>query len=114
MTTCDIAILGAAWEISICEQGEDERLEDIDGYTDWTTRKIAVYNAKPDKDSVADLSEHLKKVIRHEIVHAFLYECGLAECSCAVESWAHNEEMVDWFAYRGPQIYKAWQEAGAL
>ena len=47
---------------------------------------------------------------RHEIVHAFLFESGLAENS----EWAQNEEMVDWIAKQGPKLIKAWQEAGAL
>ena len=34
-----------------------------------------------------------KKVIRHELVHAFLFESGLS-----VNSWADNEEIVDWIA----------------
>ena len=41
-----------------------------------------------------------KKNLRHEIVHAFLFESGLAENS----EWAYNEEMVDWIAKQGPKI----------
>ena len=51
-----------------------------------------------------------KKNVRHELVHAFLFECGLAENS----NWAQNEELVDWIAIQGPKIYKAWQDAGAV
>lgn len=42
-------------------------------------------------------------------------ESGLADSSCILDSgWAKNEEMVDWIASRGPLIYEAWREAGAL
>ena len=51
---------------------------------------------------------------RHEIVHAFLLESGLAECSGDTDCWAQNEAMVDWFARQGQKIYAAWLEAGAL
>ena len=52
------------------------------------------------------------KVIRHEIVHAFLYESGLDVNSLSGGAWAKNEEMVDWMAIQIPKILKAFQEAG--
>lgn len=52
--------------------------------------------------------------LRHEIVHAFLSECGLNECSGETDCWARNETMVDWFARMGERIYRAWEAAGAL
>jgi hypothetical protein len=30
------------------------------------------------------------------------------------DSWATNEEMVDWIAIQGPKIYSAWKDASAL
>ena len=69
------------------------------------------YGSNPEKPgSKRDLSIQSKKVVRHEIVHAFLTESGLAENSF----WAQNEELVDWIAIQGPKLIKAWQEAGAL
>jgi hypothetical protein len=55
----------------------------------------------------------MRRVVRHEIVHAFLMESGLDESSNPADAWATNEEMVDWFARQGPKIYKAWKEADA-
>ena len=60
-----------------------------------------------------DVKAHMKKVLRHEIVHAFMFESGLAE------NWEHKdygqeETVVDWFAIQGPKIYRAWTEAGAV
>lgn len=56
-----------------------------------------------------------KETLRHEIVHAFFFESGIADNGLAFDgSWAKNEEMVDWFALQGLKIYKAWQEAGAV
>lgn len=55
------------------------------------------------------------ETLRHEIVHAFLYESGLDSSSSEVNgSWARSEEIVDWFALQGPKIFKVWEEAGAL
>ena len=51
-----------------------------------------------------------KSVLRHEIVHAFLFESGLDMQSGECESWANNETMVDWFAIQYPKIQKVFQE----
>ena len=62
-----------------------------------------------------DSAHHqMKLLLRHEIVHAFLFQSGLSSNSGLAEEWATNEEMVDWIALQGPKIYKAWEEAGAL
>lgn len=60
------------------------------------------------------MEAYVRKVKRHEIVHAFLCECGLAECSGDTGAWAMNETMVDWFARVGQKVWKAWQDAEAL
>ena len=52
--------------------------------------------------------------LRHEIVHAFLFESGLAESSFSTDAWAKNEEMIDWIAFTGPKIVAAWQKAGCM
>lgn len=106
-----INVLGA--EYTITQVHDDPRMENIDGFCDETTKEIVVENYEGDdgKPGVkAQLDIQRNKNVRHEIVHAFLFECGLAENS----PWAQNEEMVDWFAIQGPKIYKAWQEAGAV
>ena len=45
-----------------------------------------------------------KHVLRHELIHAFLFESGLDQNSNLCESWAINEEMVDWMAIQMPKI----------
>lgn len=55
-----------------------------------------------------------KQVLRHEITHAFLFESGLGYNSKTEEAWSMNEEMTDWIAWKGPQLYAAWKEAGCL
>ena len=63
-------------------------------------------------DSVRDLAAYQRKVIRHEIIHAFLYESGLWQSSFNCKAWAQNEEMVEWFAIQSPKIFRAFREAG--
>lgn len=66
-------------------------------------------------ESESHIRSRMKKILRHEIVHAFLNQSGLSENAGIYKSaWSINEEMVDWFAIQGTKIYKAWKEAGAL
>lgn len=106
-----VNVLGEEYTITQCR--DDPRLENIDGFCDETTKEIVVetYEGDDGKPGVkSNLDVQRKKNVRHEIVHAFLFECGLAENS----QWAQNEELVDWIAIQGPKIYKAWQETGAV
>lgn len=107
-----IDILGTEYTITECSETEDKRLKECDGYTDWTTKEIVV--EREITGTLIDMDVYVKKVLRHEIVHAFFLESGLHECSGEVETWAANEAMVDWFARQGPKIYAAWQAAGAI
>jgi hypothetical protein len=56
-----------------------------------------------------DLESVKKRILRHELIHAFLYESGLDQCS-----WADNEEMIDFFAISLPKIFHVFCQAKAL
>lgn len=108
-----INILGTNYSIIFSHRDTNVDLENNDGVCDETVKQITVENYKGEDGKPGikkDLDVQRKKNVRHEIVHAFLFECGLAENS----SWAQNEEMVDWIAIQGPKLYKKWEEAGAL
>ena len=107
-----VNILGSTWTITERSEAEDNRLDNCDGYCDWTTREIVVEREL--NGTLRDMETYIRKVKRHEIVHAFLLESGLHECSGSTEAWAANEVMVDWFARVGPKIYDAWKEARAI
>ena len=110
-----INILGTEYIIEVKQPGEDKQLEVCDGYCDWTTRHIAVLDPKPDGNSVKDMEAYKRKVMRHEITHAFLFESGLMNNTNQGESGgAYDEQFVDWFAIQGPKIYAAWQAVGAV
>ena len=109
-----VNILGTEYTITIATEEEDKRLKECDGYCDWTVKRIVVCEFEPDRDSWIDLEAYKKKVLRHEIVHAFFFECGLHESSAEVNAWAKNEEMVDWIARQYVKLYKAFEEAWAL
>lgn len=110
-----VDVLGAEYSVTVTNDGKEPRLTNKDGFCDETTHEIFIEDYAGSKvdndiDSKRNLKLQTKKVIRHEIIHAFLFESGLAENS----PWAQNEELVDWIAMQGLKIYKAWQEADAL
>lgn len=111
-----IKVMGEEWKIIF--RDEDPTFEKCKAYTNYATREIIVENVKVSDDPLAfdTHSQYIdqKRVLRHELVHAFLMESGLDESSCACEAWAINEEMVDWFARQAPKIFKVYKELNLL
>ncbi len=115
LENCKIDILGEEWSIEFRGEPEDSCLKENDGYTDSSVRLIvvdAMCHIEP--DSKKDLYAYKQQVLRHEILHAFLYESGLSNCSHKSGSWAEDEEIVDWFAIQAPKIIAAFKTAGCL
>ena len=106
-----VNVLGEEYTLDFIQEEDDGGLIDCDGYCDDTTKRLVVKRYKrgePGEKKNLELQE--QKNHRHEIIHAFLFESGLAENS----EWAQNEEMIDWFAIQAPKLVKAWQEVGAI
>lgn len=111
MSKKKVHILGYEWAIEEQTAAENTILAENAGYCDWSIRTIVI---RKDMDgNLGNMDTYMRKVIRHEIVHAFLSESGLNECAHESDCWALNEEMVDWIAKMGSAIYKAWDEVGA-
>lgn len=112
-----VSILGTEYTFSVLNEAQDKTLENCDGYTDYTVKKIIIRdNAEDANDitSVLDLKYLMNKTIRHEIIHAFLCESGLIRNSTRSDHWSINEEMVDWIAIQFPKIHKVYTELGVL
>ena len=88
------------------------RLNNADGIFDFSVKEIKIAKFVKDRQSIHDTDSHRRKVLRHEIIHAFLYESGLYENSNEVTAWATNEEMVDWIAMQSPKIFKVFKKLG--
>lgn len=106
-----IDVLGTEWTIRFKTESDDPILKENDGYADKTTRSIVVACPATDCD-LGDYRHYMKKVLRHEIIHAFLFESGLHE------NWkhedGHDETYVDWIAVQAPKLLNAFKEAEAL
>lgn len=109
-----VDILGSEWTIQF--RDEDPAFEKAQGYAEPNEKIIIIENVKPtNPNEPLELTEYAqsidqKRVLRHEILHAFLMESGLDANANAVENWATNEEMVDWFAIQSPKIFKVYKE----
>ena len=113
----EIQIMGSTWTIVEGTKEDFPPLSEVDGYTDVSAKLIVVDNlvaAANDKFCQSNLTEHKNRVLRHEIIHAFLEECGLNDNSNAVAAWATNEEMVEWFATQLPKIIAVCAELDIL
>lgn len=106
-----VNVLGTTWKIKESNERSDKKLKECDGYCDDSI-KVCVVHDMTDPSSMAksNLDEYKKKVIRHELVHAFLFESGL---SCNSD-WADNEEMVDWIAAQFPKMLAAFQQTNCI
>lgn len=103
-----VRILGVEYTVITDALEEDyPQLKNCDGFTDPSRKLIVVSKFERDEMSIDDLEWYSRKVLRHEIIHAHLFESGLAENS--KDTWALNEEMVDYFANQLPKIYDVYE-----
>ena len=109
-----VYILGTKYNIKLISEADDPMLKTLEGYTDPTVHKIVVKLIEKQSDSVQNLADHAKNIMRHELIHAFLFESGLGACANEIDCWVKNEEMVDWFAYQSPKILKLFQQLNCL
>lgn len=116
-----IDVLGTKYDIIRVKSGQDEYMEKMQfcGYCDHVIKRIVVLDLKSVPEWKAEseyrIKEEENETLRHELIHAFLSESGLA-CNSFVpeKAWAQNEEMVDWFAIQMPKLLKAFQAAGCI
>lgn len=108
-----VPVLGVPYSVYEGTTIDFPDLCDCDGYCDTTIKRIVVSDmsestGKP--GAKADLEHYKRKVIRHELTHAILFESGLSNNS----SWAENEEAVDWIAIQFPKLLVMFQTADCL
>lgn len=105
-------ILGSEWDVEYRNAEADPILDGRGGYTDPSVNLIVIANKQKD-DDVLDFKEIQKRYLRHEIIHAFLFESGLGE-DFNHPNYGHEETMIDWIAIQFPKILEVFKEAGCL
>lgn len=104
-----VDILGTDYEILVQAEEENPKLKDNYGLCETWSKKIVLLDMgklEQEPDTVENVGEFEKKVLRHEVIHAFFHESGLASNS----DYALNEELVDWIALQFPKMLKVFRE----
>lgn len=107
-----VNVLGTKYSIIESNRIDDPNLENNDGYCDHSTKTIVIdtfQGCENHPNSLGNIDEYKKSVIRHELIHAFLHESGLNSCS-----WAKEEEIVDWIAIQFPKLMDAFESSNCI
>lgn len=97
-----VNILGTEYKFGNDDLNNPDLAEN-DGFCRIVDKEIVIRERK----YMAGISEEAKKqrerhVLRHELVHAFAEESGVA--------YGENEELVDWIANMIPKLQKVYEE----
>jgi hypothetical protein len=112
-----VNILGTTYKVYLnVPAHKDPQLDGLFGYTSFHDKRIVVADVRTvagwESSSDEAAFDTFAGTVRHEVIHAYLMESGLAGSSNAVTCWALNEEMVDWFAMQMPKLVKTFCELG--
>lgn len=102
-----IIILGVKYQLIFSDSDHYPLLADNDAYCDTSAKLIVVDNMTnvDHNKSKQNLSQYMRQLVRHESLHAALYESGLGGCC----DWANREDMVDWIAIQFPKLLKMFE-----
>jgi len=111
-----VNVLGTEYNVIFDTLAENNMYKQCDGYCDFYDKEIHVRkhikeDADHDEMTISEKSMRIyeNKCLRHELIHAFMFESGLDCNSNNVEGWARNEEMVDWMAIQMPKIMDVYE-----
>lgn len=100
----EVEVLGTKYKIYLdVPAEEDDNLEKGDGYVDLQTKKIVVAEFKETKGQTDDIQRYKSSVIRHELMHAFLYESGMV-------AYSNDERLVEWLEIQIPKANELFNE----
>lgn len=109
-----VDVLGTPYHIWLdVSKSDDPELALSDGYCDVSVKRIVVCN---DEDSdLYDFAEYRRNSLRHELIHAFMFESGIGPNT----KWdwpgqTHPESLVEWIAFQIPKMVDAMKKVGAL
>lgn len=105
-----VNVLGTEYTIKHQTENENPKLKRANGICELYTKEIVLNNFEIDENTCDNIKVFKDKVLRHEVIHAFLNESGL-DNNC---DYARNEELVDWIAIQFPKMYRAFKELGVL
>ncbi|MCL2391999.1 MAG: hypothetical protein FWC66_05245 [Oscillospiraceae bacterium] len=108
-----ISILGSEYRIIETTETDCVELKNAHGYCSYLDKQIYVETEMfPDEQSSLSIDEiraaQSRLTMRHELIHAFIFESGLSRSPIDTE---HN---VHWIATQFPKMLEAFKAVGAL
>lgn len=94
-------ILGQPYEVVGPEEVDNPiKLDSVDGLAELYAKKLVVdLRAIGDPHNFENMEAYFMKVLRHEMIHAFMHECGLS-------SYVKDEQLTEFLAQ---QLDKMWE-----
>ena len=108
----DIVVLDTKYKIKFLNNKLYMNNEYIDADCDFFTKTISVSRAKTFETN-GEITLSMKTTIRHELIHAFIFECGL-DSNGNSEHWASDEVCVEFFALQFEKLTKLFNNAFEL
>lgn len=100
-----IRVLDTQYDIYLDDPSSDilrgDDGSELDGVTDNARKEIVISAGIDDR--------YYRQTLRHEIIHAFLYESGL-DTEMMHSEHGHDEQMIDWFAIMAPKLERVYHE----
>ena len=109
-----VGVLGAIYEVFMdVSEHDDPFLKKCNGYCDKTLKRIVICD--DENTNFGNWDEYKKYCLRHEIIHAFLFESGI-DCNMTwdIPGQTHPEHMVEWIGMQFPKLLEAFRDAGAM
>lgn len=100
-----VNILGEIWRVEY----RTLTRSDEDGYTDPENKTIVIRS--DNVEGFDNFESAQRRWLRHEVIHAFHFECGLG-FNYQHKPMGIDETETDWFAYQYPRLKKAFIELG--
>jgi len=110
----NVNVLGEKYTIIMSTEEKHPELKGFDGFCSSNEKKIWVDKEvyKKCEETGIDVEKarelRIKHIKRHELIHAFVNESGLAN------SDLNDEWIVDWLARQTPKMLKTFQEADCI
>ena len=108
-----INVLGTDIRVLFRKEADDPKLKNMVGYFEGSKALIVVKILEPDENSLGDLDKYQMEALRHEIIHAFMFESGLG-ANWEHKPIGHEETTIDWIAAQFPKLLEVFEKVGAL
>lgn len=104
-----VSILGTKYNIIEQDETENSKLREANanGLCEVYSKEIVLRKFEQHPCNYKNFDEFRKKVLRHEIIHAFFMESGLTQ-------YMEDEQLVDWLALQFSKIHRAMYDTNCL